>query len=122
MHISISPSKVEPASRFIELVERKGVGHPDTLSDALGEHLSLAYSRYTLDHFGAILRHQFDKVALMCGRAKVAFGAGEIVEPIRILVNGRASACLGSEEISCQRSTPRRDTRVLPHTISNDRC
>lgn len=99
MRIHISPTKLEPALRPIELVERKGSGHPDTLSDALGEHLSRAYSHYTLDRFGAILRHQFDKVSIMCGRAKVAFGGGELIEPIRILVNGRASARLGSEDI-----------------------
>lgn len=97
--IVISPTKIEPSMRPIEIVERKGVGHPDTLSDALGEHLSRTYSNYTRTRFGAILRHQFDKVALMCGRAKVSFGAGEMVEPIRVLINGRASACLGDEEI-----------------------
>jgi S-adenosylmethionine synthetase len=99
MLLSISRTKLEPEARFIEVVERKGVGHPDTLSDALAEHLSRTYSRYTLDRFGAILRHQFDKVCLMCGRAKVTFGGGEMIEPIRVLVNGRASACLGEEEI-----------------------
>lgn len=98
-NLVISPTKVEPASRPIEIVERKGIGHPDTLSDALGEHLARTYSNYTRTRFGAILRHQFDKVALMCGRAKVSFGGGELLEPIRVLVNGRASACLGDEEI-----------------------
>ena len=73
-----------PAGTPIEIVERKGLGHPDTLSDALGEHLSCTYSNYTRTRFGAILRHQFDKVALMCGRAKVSFGAGEMLEPIRV--------------------------------------
>ena len=97
--IVISPTKVEPAVRPIEIVERKGVGHPDTLSDALGEHLSCTYSNYTRTRFGAILRHQFDKVALMCGRSKVSFGDGEMLEPIRVLINGRASACLGDENI-----------------------
>lgn len=98
-NLTVSPTKLEPASRPIEIVERKGVGHPDTLSDALGEHLACTYSKYTLTRFGAILRHQFDKVCLMCGRAKVSFGGGELLEPIRVLVNGRASACLGTQEI-----------------------
>lgn len=98
-NIIISPTKLEPFERPIEIVERKGVGHPDTLSDALGEHLSRTYSHYTRTRFGAILRHQFDKVALMCGRAKVSFGGGEMLAPIRVLINGRASACLGDEEI-----------------------
>ncbi len=98
-NLVISPTKLEPATRPIEIVERKGVGHPDTLSDALGEHLSRTYANYTRMRFGAILRHQFDKVALMCGRAEVSFGGGELLDPIRVLINGRASACLGDEEI-----------------------
>ncbi len=97
--VVISATKIEPSERPIEIVERKGVGHPDTMSDALAEYLSCAYSNYTLAKFGAVLRHQFDKVALMCGRARVVFGGGELLDPIRILLNGRASARLGSEEI-----------------------
>src|ERR1017187_389766 len=97
--VFIVSTKAEPSARPVEVVERKGSGHPDTLSDALGEHLSCVYSQYTLTRFGAILRHQFDKVALMCGRSKVVFGGGQILEPIRVLLNGRASACLGDEEI-----------------------
>lgn len=100
--LKIHSTKIDPANRPIEIVERKGIGHPDTLSDALAEHLSMTYSRYTLSRFGAILRHQFDKTALMCGRSKVAFGQGELIEPIRVLLNGRASARLGKEEIPIQ--------------------
>ncbi len=100
--LNIHPTKNDPAHRPVEIVERKGSGHPDTLSDALAEHLSVTYSRYTLSHFGAILRHQFDKTALMCGRSKVSFGQGELIEPIRVLLNGRASARLGKEEIPIQ--------------------
>lgn len=97
--IQIHASKIDPAAGPVEIVERKGVGHPDTLSDALAEHLSVTYSRYTLEQHGTILRHQFDKTAIMCGRTKVAFGDAQIVEPIRVLLNGRASARLGATEI-----------------------
>jgi S-adenosylmethionine synthetase len=65
----------------------------------LAEHLSRTYAQYTLDRFGAILRHQFDKVALMCGRARVAFGDGEMLSPVRVLLNGRASPRLGAEHV-----------------------
>jgi S-adenosylmethionine synthetase len=99
MTLQISRSRRDPARHPIEVVERKGAGHPDTLSDHLAEALSRAYSRYTQARFGMVLRHQFDKTALMCGRCKVSFGAGEMVEPIRILVNGRASARLGDEPV-----------------------
>lgn len=100
--IQIHQTKTDPSHRPVEIVERKGAGHPDTLSDALAEHLSVTYSRYTLERFGGLLRHQFDKTSLMCGRAKVAFGDAHMIEPIRVLLNGRASARLGSDEIPVQ--------------------
>jgi S-adenosylmethionine synthetase len=97
--ISLSSSGVDPDTQPFEFIERKGVGHPDTLADALAEHLSQTYSRYTLERFGAILRHQFDKIVLMCGRSRVTFGDGEMLSPVRVLLNGRASSRLGTEEI-----------------------
>jgi len=82
-----------------EFVERKGIGHPDTLSDQLGEELSIAYSKYCLENFGVILHHNFDKVGLMGGMSDVGFGIGRITSPIRVLVNGRASSQFGGRTI-----------------------
>ena len=70
-----------------EIVERKGQGHPDTLSDTLAEKLSNAYSKYTLKHFGAVLHHNFDTVGMMGGKCEVEFGHGKMIEPIRVLLN-----------------------------------
>lgn len=74
-----------------EVVERKGIGHPDTIADALAENLSVVYSRYTLDNFGAILHHSFDKVSVLGGKTEVNFGNGKLTSPIRVILNGRAS-------------------------------
>ncbi|UJW56461.1 methionine adenosyltransferase [Bacillus sp. A116_S68] len=82
-----------------EIVERKGWGHPDTLADTLGEYLSVVYSKYTKEKYGAILHHNFDKVGIMGGRAKVDFGEGEQSQPIRILLNGRVSSKFGDEDL-----------------------
>ena len=82
-----------------DIVERKGKGHPDTIADTLAERLSVAYSRYTLEKFGVILHHNFDKVGLMGGIAEVSFGKGKIISPIRVLINGRASNVFGNQEI-----------------------
>jgi S-adenosylmethionine synthetase len=79
----------------ISLVERKGYGHPDTLADHLAERLSGEYSRYTFDHFGAVLHHNFDKLALLGGASEVRYGSGRMLEPVRVLVNGRASRSCG---------------------------
>ena len=82
-----------------EEVEKKCVGHPDTLADGLAEHLSRKYSIYTRDKYGAILHHNFDKVGLLGGASYVRFGEGRLTSPIRVLLNGRASTRFGNSLI-----------------------
>ena len=65
------------ALREVEVVERKGLGHPDTICDAIAEHFSVRLSRYYLERFGAILHHNVDKALLVGGSARPAFGGGE---------------------------------------------
>lgn len=87
------------AESEFEVVERKGRGHPDTLADRLAETLSRAYSKYTLSKYGAVLRHQFDKLSLMGGRCEVRFGGGNFRSPIRLLINGRVTQKIGNETV-----------------------
>lgn len=81
------------------IVERKGWGHPDTLADHLAEHLSQAYCHYTLREFGAVLHHNFDKLALLGGASQVRYGSGRITSPVRVLVNGRAARACGDRQV-----------------------
>jgi S-adenosylmethionine synthetase len=92
-------SQALPASRRVEVVERKGMGHPDTLCDALAERLSRALCRHYLERFGTILHHNVDKALLVGGRARVEPGGGEILEPIEIILAGRAVSQVGNERI-----------------------
>lgn len=77
--------------RDVEIVERKGLGHPDTICDALAEQLSVALCRYYLDNFGLVLHHNVDKVLLWGGVSRPAFGAGEVVAPMEVFLSGRAT-------------------------------
>lgn len=88
-----------PKSRPIEIVERKGIGHPDTICDALAEEFSIALSRYYLHRFGRILHHNVDKVLLCGGNAEVKFGGGKIIQPIEIYFSGRATVKTDGETI-----------------------
>ncbi|WP_326762782.1 methionine adenosyltransferase [Streptomyces phaeochromogenes] len=83
----------------VEVVERKGAGHPDTLADGTAEAISRAYSRYCLEEFGAILHHNTDKTSLLGGAADVRFGHSELTAPVQVLVNGRITAALGDHAI-----------------------
>jgi len=85
--------------RPIEVVERKGLGHPDSLCDALAEELSLAYSRHALARFGAIPHHNVDKVLLRAGRSSPRFGGGEVTEPLELWLAGRAALSVGGEAV-----------------------
>jgi len=78
-------------ARPVEVVERKGLGHPDTICDALAEEASRALSRHYLARFGFVLHHNVDKVLLRGGASRVAFGGGEVLEPIEIYLTGRAT-------------------------------
>lgn len=97
-----SPLAIEfavPRANTASLVERKGHGHPDTLADHLAEALSRAYSSYTLERFGAVLHHNFDKLALLGGSSEVRYGSGRMTAPVRVLVNGRAARACGEQRI-----------------------
>ncbi|MGH7867507.1 MAG: methionine adenosyltransferase, partial [Candidatus Dormibacteraceae bacterium] len=88
-----------PTPSNLTIVERKGWGHPDTLADHLAERLSRAYSRYTFHEFGAVLHHNFDKLGLLGGASEVRYGAGRMLDPVRVLVNGRATRFCGGTTI-----------------------
>ncbi|NPA49578.1 MAG: methionine adenosyltransferase [Thermodesulfobacteria bacterium] len=89
--IEISPLEEHVGELSVEVAERKGLGHPDTICDALAEEFSRALCRFYLDHFGFILHHNVDKGLLFAGRARPAFGGGEVLEPIEIFLTGRAT-------------------------------
>lgn len=97
MNVVISPLAAgEPA---VEMVERKGLGHPDSICDALAQTLSANLCRHYLDRFGVILHHNVDKVLLCGGSSRAAFGGGEVTAPAEIYLSGRATATLGDVRV-----------------------
>ncbi len=84
--VSFLPGIDEP----VEVVERKGLGHPDTICDALAETFSRALCGEYLKRFGIILHHNVDKALLCGGRAAPAFRGGAVLAPIEIYLAGRA--------------------------------
>jgi S-adenosylmethionine synthetase len=77
-------------SEFPELVERKGVGHPDTVCDAVADACSRALCAYYLENYDRVYHHNVDKAALVGGTAKPEFGGGLIIQPQYFLIVGRA--------------------------------
>ena len=92
-------SALETADDSVEIVERKGLGHPDTICDALAEALSRRLCREYRRRFGDILHHNVDKALLSGGRAAPALGGGSIIAPIEIYLAGRAVSEVGGEAV-----------------------
>lgn len=90
--ISVNVLRYTPTDELpVELVERKGLGHPDYIADAVAEASSVALSKYYIERFGTILHHNLDKVLIVGGQSKPVFGGGEVIHPIYIIVAGRAT-------------------------------
>jgi S-adenosylmethionine synthetase len=77
--------------RKIEVVERKGLGHPDYICDSIMNQVSVELCREYMDRFGAIMHHNIDKGLLVAGEVKTKFGGGVILKPMRIIFGDRAT-------------------------------
>ncbi len=75
----------------IELVERKCIGHPDSLADGVAESISRALSMAYLEEFGAILHHNTDQGEIVAGESTPHYGGGKVTKPIYMLLDGRAT-------------------------------
>lgn len=80
------------AATTTEIVERKGLGHPDTICDSVMESISQALSRLYIERCGGILHHNCDKGLLVAGQVERRFGGGRVVEPMRLIIGDRATA------------------------------
>lgn len=83
----------------IELVERKGVGHPDSLADGLAESVSRALCKEYSKRCGTILHHNTDETQIVAGRSCPEWGGGEVIKPIYMLLVGRATKEFNGVEI-----------------------
>ncbi len=92
-------SVLEASDDVVEIVERKGLGHPDTICDALVETLSRNLCREYRERFGTVLHHNVDKALLRGGSAAPVLGAGKVLDPIDIYLAGRAIAQVGGKAL-----------------------
>jgi len=91
MGVTVTALAPLPAGSALEIVERKGLGHPDTICDSVAEAASRALARFYHGRFGLILHHNVDKALLVGGAARPHFGGGEVVTPMEIILAGRAT-------------------------------
>jgi len=75
----------------VEIVERKGIGHPDSISDGVADAVSRALCKEYLDRFDTVMHHNTDETQIVAGRSKPKFGGGAIIDPIYMILVGRAT-------------------------------
>jgi S-adenosylmethionine synthetase len=99
-NILVNYSKRTPLdNQPVEIVERKGVGHPDSMCDAIMDQVSVELSKAYLKEFGAILHHNTDKSLLVAGDVECKFGGGVVNEPMLLIFGDRATFEANGKEI-----------------------
>lgn len=91
------------AQHQVEIVERKGIGHPDSICDAIMERVSIALSREYLQRFGRVLHHNIDKAFLVAGGAEIRLGGGAVTDPMRLIFGDRATSVANGEAVPVKR-------------------
>jgi S-adenosylmethionine synthetase len=99
-NIIVEDVKQTPLERQrLEIVERKGLGHPDYMCDAVMDRVSIALSKEYLKKAGSILHHNVDKCLLVAGETEPRFGGGKVKQPMLFVFGDRATSRIDSEKI-----------------------
>jgi len=93
--VSQTPVEEQP----IEICERKGVGHPDSICDSVMDRISVALSEEYLKRYGTILHHNIDKGLLVAGEVECKLGGGRVLKPMLIVFGDRATFGVGQDII-----------------------
>ena len=91
-------NEIPTPMKKVEIVERKGIGHPDSVADALGEEVSKALCKMYIKEVGHVLHHNTDETQLAAGTAKPTFGGGHIIDPVYMLLVGRATTYIDGKD------------------------
>src|SRR3972149_5371748 len=90
--IFLEPIRSMPTfKKRFEIVERKGIGHPDTICDLVMNQVSIELSKMYLKETGAIQHHNMDKSLLVAGQSENKFGGGKITKPMKLVIGDRAT-------------------------------
>ena len=88
--MNLSITHRSPYSPPVEFVERKGVGHPDTICDRLAEDLSRLLASDYLRHTGMVQPFNVDKAVLAAGTVDIGFGGGTHTKASKLVLVGKA--------------------------------
>jgi S-adenosylmethionine synthetase len=84
----------------VEIVERKGLGHPDYICDSVMDNISIGLSREYLEKAGSILHHNVDKALLVAGETEPRFNGGIVKQPMLFVFGDRATSEFNGTKIN----------------------
>jgi len=114
---------IESANRFpvflreTEYVERKGLGHPDTICDKVADAISLALSQEYIREFGQVLHHNVDKALLVAGETEPKLGGGTVRQPMRLILGDRATSVCQGRQIDVKGIVQQTVNTWFPHNL-----
>jgi len=110
-----------PDENVFEIVELKGRGHPDTLSDTVATKVCIDYSKWWMNELDVDVKqvphHNFDKVLLSGGEARVKWGGGEVVKPFNVIIAGNVTMKYKGIEIPLFKVVDKAVTRILRKNV-----
>ncbi|MCZ7372253.1 MAG: methionine adenosyltransferase [Candidatus Methanoperedens sp.] len=101
----------------IEIVERKGVGHPDSMADGFAEAVSRGLCNEYIKKCGTVLHHNTDQVEVVAGRSHPEYRGGELISPIYVLLVGRATKEFKDIKIPTDTTAVRAAKQYLKNTL-----
>jgi S-adenosylmethionine synthetase len=102
-----------------EIVERKGIGHPDSIADGIAEAVSRALCSMYIERYGRILHHNTDQGEVVGGQSAPKFGGGTILEPAYVLLVGRAVTQVNGERLPYRRTAVQAAHDYLERNCTN---
>jgi S-adenosylmethionine synthetase len=101
----------------IEICERKGLGHPDSICDSMMERISVALSEEYLKRFGRIMHHNIDKGLLVAGEVETKLGGGKVIKPMLMVFGDRATFAAGGDKVPVEDIVKRTATEWFRHNL-----
>lgn len=86
-----SSGDIPTYKKRFEIVERKGIGHPDTICDLVMEEIEISLAKMYLQKTSAVQHHNMDKALLVAGQTENRFGGGRLTKPIKLILGDRAT-------------------------------
>ncbi|MEM0495987.1 MAG: methionine adenosyltransferase [Candidatus Nitrosocaldus sp.] len=83
--------RVATQARRFEMVERKGLGHPDTICDLVADSICVELAKQYMREYGQMMHFNIDKALLAAGEAENRFGGGTVKRPMHLIIGDRAT-------------------------------